>query len=261
MGEENKHNSTNVKTPSSSLTEEQRQDIQQRAEEWKRASDRQTRLDITHVFKTIYKNNEEANNLFKSYKNGNKVSTKEFKSRTPHNDEAVARQYFADILKDCIKQNFYANSNIDVNDGIFLLDENCNLPAYFWTRMNTNVLPHVKKVGCNEKHAWKLAAGIIQTHRDELNDRLRNTAFEDLKHVSNSIIQFLNKYMISTYKMLVEKNKEQLIQKKKIALAQQEKEKEQAMIDDINRQKQQILDKKGGTHVQRNIGFDISELL
>ena len=205
-----------IETPSS-LTEEDIKYIRQKAEEWKNAKvNTGIRNGITSEVKAKYKENKEAIEYFHKLKYGKKNTSKPFKKRTPLNEEAIAREFFSTKLSECIKDNFYKNSNIDINDGIFLLDENYNLPSYFWMRMYKNVLPIVKKQGCTELRAWKLAAGIIDHHKDELNSRLRNTKFSDLQHVSHSVIQFLNKYMATTYKELVEKNRQVLLHQKKL---------------------------------------------
>lgn len=256
MKKEN-YDSKDVKTPSSVLTEEQISDIKCRAEEWKNAKSKSDKFNITKKFKDCYKNNEEANDFFKRCKNG-VVIKKNFKRRIPHSDEAIARQYFADVLKECIQESFYKNENIDVNDGIFLLDENCNLPPYFWTRLNTNVLPKLSKVGCNEHRAWRLGAGIIKKHRDELNSRLKNTNFVDLKHVCHTVIQFLDKYMLVTYKELVEKNKKMLLEKKRSEEEYQKILQEKDLLQDVKTQK---IDEMGVKIVRDNVGFDISDLL
>lgn len=248
--------SEDVKTPSSGLTNLQIKDIQIKAEEWKNAKDGQTRRTLTAKFKQLYKGNEEAYEAFEKYKRGNKMFSKKRGPYTAHSDEAIARQFFADKLKECIKENFYMNSNIDVNDGIFLLDENCNLPYYFWTRMNTNVLPKMKKEGCNELRAWKLGAGIIDRHRDELNSILRNTTYSDLLHVSNSVIQFLNKYMLVTYKELVEKNRKMNIEKRKAQQAQAEIEQRKLWEQSINN-----INKEEEEQIVPEIGFDTTGLL
>lgn len=247
--------SKNIETPSSVLSDELILEIQYEAEEWKNSNDNKERNRITRRFKEQYKDNPEACELFEKYKKGNKLFATKRGSYTPHSEEAIVRQYFADKLKECIKESFYVNENIDPNDGIFLLDENCNLPVYFWTRMNTNVLPKLKKEGCNTLRAWKLGAGIIDRHRDELNYALKNTHFQDLKHVSHVVIQFLNKYMLVTYKELIEQSKKELRQKQKSQQIQADIEKQNLWNNSISK------DKKEEKQVVPDIGFDTTGLL
>lgn len=251
------NNNEDINSPSFSLTEEQIADIKDIAERWKNAKKRTgDRNGLTWDFKKKYKDNPEAVELFNKCKNGNKVNPN-FKRKIPKSEESKAKEVFAENLRNRIKDNFYLNNEIDLTDGMFAFDPNFNLPPYFWIRASKSVIPKVIDEGCNLKHAWSIAVGILNLHGKELDSMLRTTKFNDMKHVCNTILYFLNKYMLVTYKQLVEKNKQLLVQRKMQEEEQKKIEQEQQLMAEIEKHQ----DEGGEKVVQHDIGFDITGLL
>ena len=196
-----KQDNTVIETPSSvflDLAEDVRQDIEKKAEEWKCLKTKGDKINFTDVVKKRYRDIPRAYEYFEALKHARKDGTLPRKKPKLKSPETLARDEFAQVLKEFIKKYFKSNVYIDQDSKIFLLDENYNLPPYFWTRMSTNVLPIIRKEMPNnnfyELHAWQLAIGIMKKYENELGNRLLNTPFSDLKHVSNTIIQFFQKY-------------------------------------------------------------------
>ena len=77
------------------------------------------------------------------------------------------------------------------------------------------MLPKWEENGIVERHAWILAKRVCEIHEDELIERLQKTDFHDLKHLANSIIQFLNKYMLTTYIEIKKQAQQKLINEAK----------------------------------------------
>lgn len=250
-----------IETPSSAfsdLSDNVKLDIEKFAEEWKNESEKGTRYTITEVVKKKYKNNPRAYEYFSALKFARKdgtLSRKKLKLKSP---EAIAREEFAVVLREFIIKYFKNNQMIDQDNKIFLLDSNYNLPPYFWTRMNMDVLPKITQLGEDKKtlelRAWQLAIGIMKKYEIELGNRLQKTQFVDLRHVSNTIIQFFNKYILTTYKELMEKARQETIKRKKYEKQIQEESQN-------NNLEHQIKKRGGGIKEVKSVGFDTTELL
>lgn len=259
MNDEN--NNIIIETPSSAfsdLSNDIKKDIEKLAEEWKCQKTKGDKINITEVVKKKYIKIPRAYEYFEALKHVRKDGTLPRKKPKLKNPEALARDEFAVALREFIKKYFKNNTYIDQNSKIFLLDENYNLPPYFWTRMNKNVLPKITTLDGDKKvlelHAWQLAIGIMKKYEIELGDRLQKTVFTDLNHVSNTIIQFFNKYMLSTYKELMQKAREQVINKKKYENQLKEKEQEDIYSNTIKK-------RGGGIKEVQSVGFDTTGLL
>ena len=250
-----------IETPSPTflnLDDEIKADIENFISKW-RTENKGGKINITEAVKKKYKDNSEAIEYFEALKHARKdgtLPTKKYKQKQP---EAIAREEFAEELRIFIKKYFKNNCNIDQNNKIFLLDQHYNLPPYFWMRMNKDVLPKIitttsgpeKKI--LELRAWQLAKGIMIKYETELGDRLQKTVFSDLRHVCNTIIQFLNKYILTTYKELMEKAKQEVINKKK----NEKKVEEELKIN----QDSTIKKRGGGAKGVQQVKFDTTGLL
>ena len=248
-----------IETPSSAfsdLSDDLKKEIEELAEEWKSKPTGGIKSDFTSKVKSKYKDIPRAYEYFVCLKTCRKDQPMK-KTRKARNPEAVAREEFAQLLRYFLKKYFKNNCNIDQDSKVFLLDSNYNLPSYFWTRMNLNVLPKITTLSEDKKtiqlRAWLIAVGIMKKYETELGDRLQKTQFSDLKHVSNTIIQFLNKYMLTTYQELMKKARQQVIDKKK---------NEQKLNNESNNNTEVKIKKRGGgTKEVQSIGFDTNGLL
>lgn len=222
MNEENKEIDESIsETPSfdpfADLSDEKKEEIKKYVTKWQNATvgtgEKET---ITLKVKKIL--NDREYEYYKYLKTAKKKSSTKKKLPTLTKQEAIAKEEFAKILREYIKDNLYLNKKIDWVNGVFELGPRFNLPSYFWIRMTTQVLLVMKKEEKgNEKsnlHSWLLAAGILKEHKQEFADILQKTNFKDIEHVSNSIIFLINKYLLPTYKRLMEEAKKQAVSKK-----------------------------------------------
>ena len=145
-----------------------------------------------------------------------------------------------------LKKYLYTRNGYDSTEGLFVVDKNFNLPSYFWIRLNKDVLPPWEENGIVERHAWLLAKRVCEIHEDELIERLQKTNFHDLKHLANSIIQFLNKYMLTTYVEIKKQAQQKLINEAKAEQRNQIQETEQL-------EEQQSTVKRSGLRKKRKI--------
>ena len=216
-----------IKTPS--VEPEVLEYIKEQAELWK-GSDRSGKSFITKEFKKIYDIDTIEYEYFKALKETKPEKQKKekkisnYKTRT---QESKERKIFSDCLSEYLKKYLYTRNGYDSTEGLFVVDENFNLPSYFWIRLNTNVLPKWEENGIVERHAWILAKRVCEIHEDELISRLQNTDFHDLKHLANSIIQFLNKYMLTTYVEIKKQAQQKLINEARAEQRNQIQETEQ----------------------------------
>lgn len=241
----------NMTIKSPSVAPEVLEYIKEQAEYWK-CSDRQGKSQITKKIKEQYDIESVEYEYFTKLKQTKPQKTKKVSTNRKNRvEESKDRKKFGDCLSKYLKKYLYTRNGYDATEGVFLVDDNFNLPSYFWMRMNTNVLPKWIENGIVERHAWTLGRMTIQRHEDELIYRLQNTNFNDLNHVSNSIIQFLEKHMLSTYveikkeaqqKLIKQSNIEKNIKKDEI-LSQDLKKDEQPTINRSTlKKKRKIID-------------------
>lgn len=191
--------------------------IKEQAELWK-GSDRQGKSIITKNFKEQYDIDTIEYEYFKALKETKSVKKKTEKKISdykPRIEEAKDRKAFSDCLSGYLKKYLYTRNGYDSTEGLFVVDKNFNLPSYFWIRLNKDVLPSWEENGIIERHAWLLAKRVCEIHENELIERLQKTNFHDLKHLANSIIQFLNKYMLTTYIEIKKQAQQKLINEAK----------------------------------------------
>jgi hypothetical protein len=250
---------TIIETPSSMfsyLAEDVKKDIEEAVKLWKNASMPGDRINITTAIKKKYKKNPDAYEYFSCLKVAKEDGTLPVRKYNARHPEAVAKEEFTKSLRYFLQKYFKSNCLIDQNSKIFLLDSHYNLPNYFWARMNSQVIPKLIKEYPNEKkielHAWFLANGIMKKYESELGSRLQNTEFQDLKHVCNTIIQFFNKYMLPTYRELLNKARKEIIDKKKNEIKIQNEQ----MLEDTT-----IRKRGGGAKEVQKVGFDTTGLL
>lgn len=250
-----------IETPSSAfsdLSDEVKADIEKTAEEWKQ-SKKGEKYTITEFLKTKYKDNPRAYEYFSCLKQVRKDGIMPIKKapRKFSSPEAIAREELAVVLREYLKKYFKNNQQIDQDSKVFLLDDNYNLPPYFWVRMNSNVLPIMYKLGQDKEvmklRTWQLAKGIMKTHEKELGDRLQKTDFSNMNHVIHTIIQFLEKYLLPTYNDLMKKARQQAVNNKKNEI----KKSEQEQLDF----EKKIKKRGGGIKEVKSVGFDTTELL
>ena len=250
-----------IETPSSAfldLSEEIRKDIEKFAEDWKRKSaGTGERNVITSAVRKKYKDNSRAYEYFSCLKQTTKDNSGNIQKRNLKNEEAIEREKFSVVMRKFLKKYLNNNLKIDHNSKIFLLDQNYNLPPFFWTRMYREILPIIIKQDSKNKEitirAWQLAIGIMKKHETELGDRLQKTDFNDLDHVCNSIIQFFKKYMLTTYQELMKKARQQVMNKKIAEKKIQEQ--------NIDNKTSEIKKRGGGAKEVQKIGFDTTGLL
>lgn len=204
-----------IKTPS--VEPEILEYIKEQAELWK-GSDRSGKSIITKNFKEQYGIDTIEYEYFKALKETKSVKQKTEKKISdykPRIEEAKDRKVFSDCLSEYLREYLYTRNGYDSTEGLFVVDKNFNLPSYFWIRLNKDVLPSWEENGIVERHAWILAKRVCEIHETELIERLQKTDFHDLKHLANSIIQFLNKYMLTTYIEIKKQAQQNLINQAK----------------------------------------------
>ena len=218
--------------------------VKEQAELWKN-SDRQGKIIITKNFKEQYGIDTVEYEYFKALKETKSVkkkSEKKISDYKPRGEEAKDRKEFSDCLSEYLKKYLYTRNGYDSTEGLFVVDKNFNLPSYFWIRLNKDVLPSWEENGIIERHAWLLAKKVCESHEDELISRLQNTDFHDLKHLSNSIIQFLEKYMLTTYIAIKKQAQENLIKK---AREEELQKSNNVIIEENNNDKQKTIKRSG----------------
>lgn len=204
-----------IKTPS--VETEVLEYLKEQAELWKN-SNRQEKIIITKNIKTQYPIDSVEYEYFQAFKETKILQPKREKQISKYDTrtiESKERKVFSDCLAQYLKKYLYTRNGYDSTEGLFVVDKNFNLPSYFWLRLNKDVLPSWEENNIKERHAWILAKRVCEIHEDELISRLQNTDFHDLKHLSNSIIQFLNKYMLTTYVEIKKQAQQNLINQAK----------------------------------------------
>lgn len=247
-----------IKTPFlndfSSLSDDVKQKLEDLAEEWKRTEQSTgERNRITSNVKKDYPKDTLEYQYFTFCKQTKVKSKKTFKKKSNFfTEESQQREQFAQLLRIFIQKNLVNNSYIDLSledKGIFVVDENFNLPQYFWMRLYNDVLPVVVKDEKFKKHAWGLLIACLNKNDDELKKRLQNTRFANMNHIINSILQFFKNNLLSTYKEVVselykQKIKQEVIDKNEIIITQQEAEKREQQKEQQRLEQVKITKKK-----------------
>lgn len=203
--------STSIKSPS--LASDDLKYIEEQAELWKN-SDRKIKIEITKNIRKKYSQDSEEYEYFCSIKMTKKKDTVERKTPNYKTKTGKERLLFGEYFASILKEHFYTQDRYDAKEGLFLVDKNYNLPSYFWIRMTKDVLPDWKqKNDIEERKAWLLAKLIVIQHKKELIELLHKINFKNLNHLSNVVIQFLNKYILTTYMDLQKKIREQELEK------------------------------------------------
>lgn len=240
-----------IKTPFldfDSLSDEVKKELEELAEKWKRTKAGEGKRNcITCDVKKKYAQDTLEYQYFAFCKQTKPKSDKKFKKRTNfYTQESKEKEEFAVRLRDFIKNNLMNNSYIDISledQGVFVVDENYNLPSYFWMRLMQNVVPTVIKNETMKKHAWGLLIVCMNKNSEELKNRLQNTRFTNMNHIANSVLQFFKNNLLATYKEVVselykQKVKQELDEKNEITITQEEldrreQQKEQQRLNQI----------------------------
>lgn len=218
--------------------------LREQAELWKNSERREKTL-ITHEVKKKYPLGSVEYEYFQAFKETKILKPKVERKKDTNNaytSESKERKEFSECLKKYLKKYLYTRNGYDETEGLFVVDRNYNLPSYFWMRLNLNVLPSWSERGIKERHAWILAKKVCEKYEDELISRLQNTDFHDLKHLSNSIIQFLEKYMLTTYIEIKKQAQENLIRK---AREEELQKSNNVIIEENNNDKQKTIKRSG----------------
>ena len=246
--------------PFSDLSEEKKEEIKEYVTKWQNAprGSGERNCITSKAYKLFGPRESREYQYYMYLKTAKKKPTTERKAPTLKQQEAIEREAFAKVLREYIRDNLYLNKNLDFVNGVFDLGKNFNLPPYFWMRMSSQILLEKKKEEkCNKKsdiHSWQLATGILKVHKQEFVDMLQKTEFKDIIHVCNSIIFLINKYLLPTYKSLMDKARKQVIAKKK---AEKELQEQQMFIIDKEEDiSSKDTEKEGGIKRIRKINFD-----
>ena len=196
--------------------------LTEQAELWKQNQDRKNRIQISKTVSKKYGKDSEQYKYFDKIKMKN-VSVNNDGHRREYNfvsTEGKERDIFNKVLIEYLDKYLMGRNDFtsEQNEKLWSFgskNSGGKLPNYFWMRMSKDVLPKIIEKGCPNRHAWLLGVSIIKQHETEFIHMLKTVSFKDWNHISNTIIQFLNKYMIIAYSDLIKQAKQEIIMKRK----------------------------------------------
>ena len=193
--------------------------IKEQVDIWKKEKDRSQKIKISKAIAIKYGKDSKQYEYFDVLKSRKDCITKREKPKYK-TQEGKEREIFNTTLVEYLDTYLMGRNDFSPEQQETLWNfgsknSGGKLPNYFWIRMNKDVLPKIEKQGCQNRHAWLLAVGVIKQHEKEFISILQKVSFKDWNHISNTIIQFLNKYMIVAYMDLIKKARQEVIMKRK----------------------------------------------
>ena len=209
--------------------------IKQQAEYWKNTSDRSEKIKISKSIAAKYGKDSKQYEFFEVAKSRKESVSKREKPKYK-TDEGKERDIFNTTLVEYLDKYLMGRADFSLEQQENLWNfgsqnSGGKLPNYFWIRMNKDVLPKIEKQGCQNRHAWLLAVNVIKQHESEFISILQKVSFKDWNHISNTIIQFLNKYMVVAYIDLMKRARQEVIMKRKADEETKNKESMNALRD------------------------------
>ena len=229
-----KNNNEVMETPFS-LPLEDVDFIKAHVEIWKKTKERADKMKISKAIAIKYGKDSKQYEYFDILKTRRDDTPKREKPKYK-SQEGKERDIFNQTLIEYLDKYLMGRSDLtpEQNETLWSFgskNSGGKLPNYFWIRLNKDVLPRIEQQGCPNRHAWLLAVSIIKQHESEFIAILQKVSFKDWNHISNTIIQFLNRYMITAYADLMKRARQEAIMKRKAEEESKTKESINALRD------------------------------